>query len=299
MSNLRVWNWIPKSETDIIDYFQAVNPDYSEINIYFKEVNVCCRAILDDENLINLTKAKYSDRVNKVEVENARRVTLYFLSNSLPVNHERIVTENKLLSKDKARTDVLFDPINNVALIHGPSKFGFINSMLVGQMSFLFIQEGKYGLHSGLTTVGEVGYIFCGAHGMGKTSLAITHLLLDDFAKIVSDDWVYYSIDSQNSISVLSLDSELFVGVDTVSHIVESVPENIIVNHSLYKELERYIKNVHPQELLKTDSRALGVIKHLDEICHRILSNFRYSKICWQYSTSHFKPPVIPIIREH
>jgi len=43
-------------------------------------------------------------------------------------------------------------------------------------------------------------------------------------------------------------------------------------------------------------NKTVGVIKHLDEIFHRVLSNFRYSKTYWQYSTSHFKPPVIPII---
>ena len=42
----------------------------------------------------------------------------------------------------------------------------------------------------------------------------------------------------------------------------------------------------------------LGIIAYWDEKFHRISSNFRYHNSYKKFFTSHFKKPVVPIIRE-
>ena len=46
------------------------------------------------------------------------------------------------------------------------------------------------------------------------------------------------------------------------------------------------------------EERVLGVIKHWDEICHRILSNATTPNVLRHKSTSHFKSLAAPIILE-
>lgn len=237
MSNLRVWNWIPKNKNDIKIYCNSFDSNYYEKILYFHELNLYIRLIMDEKILVNLSEKNIGHRFTSLDPVKDRTLTLYFLSETLPVRHEMISIEGCILSKEKERTDVLFDPIFNVALIHAPSKFGFINSMILGLMSFFMIKEKKYGLHSGLTISGDKGYIFCGAHGMGKTTLTLTHLLLNKKTNMLSDDWVFYSKNNQNNIvTAQSTDQKIFVSIDTVKNILEAVPIEHINNKRLYKK---------------------------------------------------------------
>lgn len=242
----RIWNWVPHSSDAIHAYLKALDPSLQEFEVMYSPSGIVIAVLTDHDGIacgfdshFGISSACFS--VSRQKSLNADMMLIY-LANSPPVLCPFLMVPEHRLASNYNETDVVFDPLTYTALMHGPAKFGFVKSLVLGLVSYYLSAESVYGIHSGFVVRGSQGILFAGPHGAGKSSFALIFALTEPDATMLSDDWALCQRKRGETYGT-PLEINAYLDPAVAERVLNAVPKSEVVNNGLQALLEDFVKN--------------------------------------------------------
>lgn len=254
---LRRWRWILHTAEAIEEYLHSLQVKTSSIEFVLPVDGIVARVISDSTELLTKVQSRFTKKA-VLDVGEKHSLQLIYLTHAAKTPQKCINTADGMLYFKRSRTDVAFDPLSRILLIHGPNDSGYVKSLLFGMLSHQQVEKERYGLHAGVIASHPNGVAYVGSHGTGKTTHALLALLSRQRRRIVTDDWaLFYTREKGYFPFAEGVERCLFVDEAMIYEIKKALPKTA---HN--RDLISNLQNVN-RKAVYMDSRSTVLLKSI------------------------------------